>query len=436
MVRVGSRAAAFLGVPRKHYLPLGTSSGALRNSICPGEAGRADGSVLGHIHLLDCLHVIWFIAGLAVALGLISLRREGARASYVRECLAQPDPVAMPAASVIVPVEGPDEGLRENLAALAALDYPGYELIVVVREAKDLPPDVLPARARLVFAGDGDPSNGEKVNNLLAAVMRARPESEIFAFADSDGCVQKGWLRALLLALEGEGVGAATGFRWYVPLQPTFWNLLRSAWNAAAAGTLGPGPNRIVWGGAMAIRRSTFEAARLTEYWRGTVSDDYGLGDAMRAAGLSIAWAPGATVACTDGTGGLEFLRWIARQMIITRVYAPRLWWAALIAHLIYCGAMAACVWAIAQGRWLALVPLAAQLGLGMWKGAARARSAPLCLPQYTDWFRRSGWIYTWGVHLATWIWLYSLLISARTTQIQWRGRTYQLKRREIINVQ
>ena len=34
---------------------------------------------------------------------------------------------------MIVPVKGQDEGLRENLAALAALDYPDYELIVVAR---------------------------------------------------------------------------------------------------------------------------------------------------------------------------------------------------------------------------------------------------------------------------------------------------------------
>ena len=382
------------------------------------------------------MHVIWLLGGLAVALGILSLLKEGRRASYVRDCLAQPNSAWTPCVSLIVPVKGPDQGLRRNLAALAQLDYPDYELIVVVREAKDLPPNVLPARARLVFAGDGDPSNGEKVNNLLAAVARSRPESEVFAFADSDGCAPSGWLRALVSALESKGVGAATGFRWYLPAQPTFWNFLRSAWNAAAAGTLGPGANSLVWGGAMAIRRSTFEAARVTEFWRGTVSDDYALGDAMRAAGLSIAWGPGATVVCDDNIRGGEFLRWIERQATITRVYAPWLWWPALVAHLIYCGSMVACVWALAQGRWVALIPLVAQLSLGMWKGAAVAKSISGCLPQHAAWFQRFGWIFTWGVPLATWTWLYCLLLSTRTKQIEWRGRTYKLKRHEIINFQ
>ena len=53
-------------------------------------------------------------------------------------------PARLPPASVIVPVKGEDEGLRENLAALASLDYPDYELIVAARSAADIPPGVLP----------------------------------------------------------------------------------------------------------------------------------------------------------------------------------------------------------------------------------------------------------------------------------------------------
>ena len=45
----------------------------------------------------------------------------------------------LPPVTVIVPVKGYDEGLRENLAALAALDYPDYELIVAANWAEDIP---------------------------------------------------------------------------------------------------------------------------------------------------------------------------------------------------------------------------------------------------------------------------------------------------------
>src|ERR1700748_2695022 len=75
-----------------------------------------------------------------------------------------------PPATVIVSVKGQDEGLRENLAALAALDYPDYELIVVAHSADDIPRGVLPSGARVVLAHGADPQTAEKVQNLLAAV--------------------------------------------------------------------------------------------------------------------------------------------------------------------------------------------------------------------------------------------------------------------------
>ena len=64
---------------------------------------------------------------------------------------------------------------------------PDYELMVVAHSAEDIPPGVLPARAKVVLAHGDDPNTGEKVQNLQAAVRAARRQSDILAFADSDG---------------------------------------------------------------------------------------------------------------------------------------------------------------------------------------------------------------------------------------------------------
>ena len=47
------------------------------------------------------------------------------------------------------------------------------------------------------------------MRNLLAAVRATRKRTEVFAFADSDGRVTRGWLRALVTPLAEPGVGAA-----------------------------------------------------------------------------------------------------------------------------------------------------------------------------------------------------------------------------------
>ena len=87
----------------------------------------------------------------SLLLAALSLRGERKRAEYVARRLAERTE-DLPPATVIVPVKGYDEGLRENLEALATLDYPDYELIVTAHSAGDIPPGVLPARVRVVLA--------------------------------------------------------------------------------------------------------------------------------------------------------------------------------------------------------------------------------------------------------------------------------------------
>ena len=377
---------------------------------------------------MPLVFLYWFFAGPALLLALLSLRGERKRAEYVAGRLAE-QPGRLPPASVIVPVKGNDEGLRENLAALAALDYPDYELIITAHSAADIPPGVLPGRAKVVLANGGDPGTSEKIQNLLAAVRATRRRSEILAFADSDGRVTARWLRSLAAPLDEPGVGASTGYRWFLPEPPDFWSLLRGVWDAVAAGMLGAGNNRFTWGGATAMRKELFFETGVPEFWRGELTDDYTLSEAVHAAGLAIAYAPGALTPCVEHTSGGPFLRWIRRQMAITRLYVPGLWWPGLIAHIFYCGGMAASVIASVNGNRLAEWALIAQLSPGMLKGLNRATLAKAALPEYESWFKRHAWVHAIWVPLGTWVWLIALVSSALGNSIEWRGRRYALKR-------
>jgi ceramide glucosyltransferase len=372
----------------------------------------------------------WFFVGGAILLAFLSLRGERRRAEYLAERLASPNDF-LPPATVIVPVKGDDEGLRENLAALASLDYPDYELIIVASAAADIPPGVLPSGVRVILAGAPHPATGAKVQNLLTAVAASRKQSEILAFADSDGRVTPRWLRALAAPLAEISVGASTGYRWFTPAPPTFWTLLRGAWDAVIFGRLGPGDNAFAWGGAMAIRKEVFFEARVPDYWRGALSDDYALSAAVHALGLSIAFAPGALTPSFDRVSARQFFSWAVRQMKITRFYHPRLWWAALAAHILYCGGMAAAIAASLRGDRLAEWALIAQLSPGMLKGMNRATLARAALPEYDAWFKRHSWIHALWVPLATWLWTVVLIASAFGSSITWRGRCYNLRQHQ-----
>lgn len=374
----------------------------------------------------------WFFVGPALLLAALSLRGERKRAQYFARRLEEKSSY-LPPATVIVPVKGEDDELRENLAALASLDYPDCELIITAKEAADIPAGVLPRRAKIVLAHGQDQKSSEKVQNLQAAVRAARKSSEVFAFADSDGRVPKGWLRALVAPLAEQGVGASTGYRWYAPEPPSFWMLVRSVWDAVSFGLLGPGDNRFVWGGATAIRKETFFDARVPAYWAHTISDDYSLSRAVRDAGLTIAFAPGAMVPSRERSTGGRILRWMRRQMMITRVYNRRLWWLALVAHIFYCGAMAASIAASIGGNRWAEWALIAQLSPGMLKGMNRATLAKASLPELEAWFKRHHWVHAIWVPLTTWIWLGVLVASAFGDTIEWRGRKYRLENRQPV---
>lgn len=368
----------------------------------------------------------WLFVGPAIVLALRSLWGERGRAIYTRRRLSE-EPKFLPPASVIVPVKGYDEGLEKNLAALAGLDYPDYELVVVARSADDIPAGVLPQRTKVVLAHAEATGTSEKVLNLAAAVEAARKHSAIFAFADSDGRPGKGWLRALAAPLGEDGVGATTGYRWFTPRRPG-WALLRGVWDAVPAGMLGPGDNPFAWGGAMALRKEVFFKTGVLEYWKQAISDDYALSNAVHAAGLAIVYAPGALVPCVESISGRRLFTWMRRQMMITRAYNPGNWWPGLIAHIIYCGAMVASVLALVRGERVAVMALAAQVVPGMVKGGFRARHARRALPDYGWWFRRWAWVHVAAVPIATWMWLVALVSSAFGHTIEWRGYRYDLK--------
>lgn len=373
----------------------------------------------------------WLFAGPAIALALVSLRGERKRAAYVSAALAARGAASPPRATVIVPVKGHEEGLRENLQSLRSLDYPDYELLVAAHVAADIPPGVLPSGIKVVLAGEDRQAVAAKIHNLLAGVRAARKNSTVLAFADSDGRAPRGWLRALAAPLGEEGVGASTGYRWYLPDPPDFWSLVRSVWNAPIAGTLGPADNAFAWGGSMAIRKELFSELAIPDHWKGAISDDFTLSAVVHAAGLRVAFAPGALVASTDHTGARGFFTWAKRQMILTRVHQPRLWWTALAAHVLYCAGMAAAITASIMGNRFAEWALIAQLSPGMLKGTNRATLAKAGLADYKPWFDRHGWVHTWWVPLATWIWLITLLSSAFSHVIEWRGNRYDLSRRD-----
>jgi len=113
------------------------------------------------------------------------------------------DDEALPMVSVHVPAYNePPEMMIETLNALAKLDYPRFEVVVIDNNTKE--PDVWhPVRdhcgklgSRFRFFHE-DPLAGFKAGALNFALQHTDPDAEIVAVIDSDYLVHPRWLRDL-----------------------------------------------------------------------------------------------------------------------------------------------------------------------------------------------------------------------------------------------
>jgi ceramide glucosyltransferase len=372
---------------------------------------------------------------------------------YIRHSLSVPRERYVPKTAVILPCKGLEPDFEENIIAYLAQDYRHYELIFVT-ESEDDPAHLALKRilqdsnrsAWLITAGEAS-NRGQKVHNLCVALDTLDAvdrNTEVLVFADSDARPDANWLSELVAPLSDPRVGATTGFRWYLPVKfaqqngglsrrliDSLGRYCLSVWNAAALNLLGE-RSSFAWGGATAINRDTFEALHIKQRWEdGAVSDDYVLSQAVHASRLRIKFVPQCLVISEARMNWRDLLEFTTRQMTITRIYAPRVWWLTAITHsffnLAFWGGVA--LLAVGVASVSALLPLLlGSLFLGLLTGAIRWFLATQLLPEESRSPVRRGWWAYWFLSPAiSLLYLYNIAASARTRRIVWRGIGYEM---------
>lgn len=385
------------------------------------------------------LFVFYILVLQQIAQGFLSVWNGWNWLGMVRERLATHPGFYAPRVALICPCKGDESGLEGNLTSLLNFDYANYEVFFVLASALDAARPVIDRvcsaqhRATHVVVAGAPKGRGEKVNNLRAAVQEIGDPFEAFVFVDSDSRLGRGWLTHMVAPLADSKIGAATTYRWYFPNQGGFASNMLSAWNAAVVTQLGGHHRNFCWGGGTAIRRETFHRVQALEAWEGAVSDDWALTGALERAGLPILFVP-ECLAPTIGHVDLEqLLEFTNRQMILTRVYAPRRWGMAALAHFSYCFTLAFAAVAIfgrmfSGDSWAGMLLLALLIVLlaGV-KGALRAVVVPDILREWRSKTEDLSWIWIAFAPLVPFLFLWNFVISAFERRIRWRGVKYEL---------
>jgi ceramide glucosyltransferase len=358
---------------------------------------------------------------------------------YVRRRLQTDPGFYAPKVAVLCPCKGVEPGLERNLVSLTEFERQNYEIFFILASATDSARSIIDrvvkssrVKAHVVIAGNPNGCS-EKVNNLRAAIEQLDPEFEVLVFTDSDGRPGKTWLHHLVAPLGDVRIGATTTMRWFIPNRSNLPTALLAAWNAPVVTMLTEKGKNFCWGGGTAIRRTVFEQSGVLDEWKNSVSDDYSLTAALERTNRSIVFLPECLTLSyveTDFQGLQEFTN---RQILITRVYAERVWGPAAATHLLYCltllfGALLILGDVFAQRPVFHLVTLTfLPLLLSAIRSSLRLIGVTEALPGARSQITGQAWIYVLLTLFIPFLYLVNFANSLLTRKIRWRGVTYEL---------
>ena len=384
-------------------------------------------------------NLFYLLSVLQIAGGLYLLWQALQWLRYVRRRMMTDPGFFAPRTALLCPCKGMEAGLERNLVALTELDHQNFEIFFILASESDPAASIVKRvaassrhKAHVVIAGAPEGCS-EKINNLRAAIEQLTPDFEVLVFADSDGRPGKAWLHRLVAPLKDERIAATTTMRWLMPNNNELATVLLAAWNAPLVTMLTENGPNFCWGGGTAVRRLLFEQAGVLEFWQGSVSDDYSLTTALARTGKPVLFVPECLTLSfvqTDFTGLMEFTN---RQILITKVYAQRIWRMALLPHFLYCVTLIIGViltlddlFAGRPALHLATLTFLPVL-LSAIRGALRVVGVTEALTSWRKQISAQSWIYIVLNIVVPFLYLVNFANSLITRKIRWRGMQYEL---------
>ena len=271
---------------------------------------------------------------LAVSIGqaiYVALFARAMNMASTCEILNEPN---LPAAAIILCVRGNDPTLQNCLTAIANLDYPEFDLHIMVDHESDSAMPVVRQfadqnNAHIHVLSDPLKTCSLKCNSLIQAFDRVGSKAQILAFLDADTVPHPQWLKCLASHLAVEGMGLVSGIRCFTPSASNAGSLIRHQWNSAA--TVQMFLYRIPWGGTLAMHSSLVEKLELKTKWSRAFCEDTMMADLLTKHNLKVCIALSLVLPNHESCQIADFINWVSRQLLTTKLYHSA--WPLIIAH-------------------------------------------------------------------------------------------------------
>jgi len=317
---------------------------------------------------LDCLSWVWVLQSAAA---VIKTRKAARLFANHRRWLAGGVGVQRRRVALIIAVKGVSGNFGRFMDFVLGQDHSDYHVIFATESEEDPAHDAILRRitgsdkARLVVAGKSM-HTGQKVHNLLAAFKLLENTDRIIAFADGDlyGC--KDWLSCLTLPLEQSQSDCTSGYRWFVPENPSLPNRIITLIGTAIEPLIGPNWRMCLWGGSMAMTREVFDELEVPKELQGCVSDDGRISQLAHQAGKRMRYVRSVAAPSPVDFTWSSLLEFGRRQYFMLRLHKPLLWWMAFLIPLMFLASFGTCLGRLAMGEPWMTVPLAAAILLNL----------------------------------------------------------------------
>ena len=241
-------------------------------------------------------------------------------------------PLDWPRISVVVPVNGMSAETKDAVTSLCNQGYDKYEILFALLNQKDPAAGFIQScvertpHARMVYAGHAR-SCGQKNHNLLAALKKTDPGTEVYVFCDSGHVAPPNFLKYLVYPIVRGGMDVTSGYHQVVPVGDTIPGVCRALTVLMLYITKDVPFLNQPWGGATAIRKKLFNKLAVAELWKSVVVDDVSLARLLAENKIKTGLAMGAVLATPPVSESYgSWIQWLTRQWSYFRMYFPGGW--------------------------------------------------------------------------------------------------------------
>lgn len=234
--------------------------------------------------------------------------------------------------AIFIPCKGVHPLFKKNIQTILRLIDEKIRIFFIVENSNDPAFPVIQEnlknnnRAFIIEAGTSTTCS-QKNYNLIKGIEASGQNDDIYIFMDSDTDFTRQKLIHLITPLLDPDIDASSGFQWNILKKKNFGDRFMSFLIATQWMNLNFPVFKWLWGGAMAIKRQTFETLNTKDYWSKRVVDDISLVPLLQKNKKNVCFVPLAINEQHQGiTTVKKAMSWYKRQYLYLKYYTFPIW--------------------------------------------------------------------------------------------------------------